>query len=109
MVFVLVNYNNPILAGLLKYPPAGASPAGAAPAPPAAAAETATAPPAGTEANLERPVETYKRNDKKVSVMRNSNAHMILILCRSNSKSNAALPAFMTSLMSLPFSSLMTC
>ncbi len=43
----------------IHVPAAGAAPG----APPAAAAGAATAPPAGTEANLERPVEkgkTYK-------------------------------------------------
>lgn len=40
---------------VLYIPAAGAAPA--PPAPPAAAAGAATAPPAGTEANFERPVE----------------------------------------------------
>lgn len=79
-------------------PAAGAAPAPAAP--PAAAAEgAATAPPAGTEANFERPAEK-ENNFYPFSI------HSILYsLALFNLQ---LLPEFMTSLMSFPFSSLMT-
>lgn len=80
-------------------PAAGAAPAAPPPAA-AAAAGAATPPPAGTEANLERPV--LKRNaiiSQFKCVISNSTAVRVL----------NHLPEFMTSLMSFPFSSLMTC
>lgn len=79
-------------------PAAGAAPAPAAP--PAAAAEgAATAPPAGTEANFERPVE---KGDNFYPSSMNGILNSLALLNIQN------LPEFMTSLMSFPFSSLMT-
>lgn len=72
--------------------------AGAAPPDPPAAAGAATAPPAGTEANLERPVREI------VFFSKISNPK----ICYA-SLVRRPLPEFMTSLMSFPLSSPMTC